>query len=479
MAVDGSITFDTTLDNSDLHKKLTQTKKDIESLQEKMEKEQGKQSPLVDQAEELRYKIKQARTEAEKYRAEWAAGVAGADTQQMDAVSRASELTAQFDSIYEKIQKHDDTIAQYGHDLNSKIQDAAELEKTLSGVADNTQKTSAATEKLKNKTSQTSTEAKKLHKETNKISPAMEKAQTSAAKFARRLKETMKSALVFSVIYKAFGALKNWMESVIQTNTQAADAVAKLKGALLTLAQPLLGIVIPAFTALSNVLTDVMSHAAELVAALFGTTISQAKSSAEALYSETKALNDIERSARGAKKAMAGFDTINQLPNSTDVVTGSSSAGAIGADFSFATSQAQGVAAIFQPVISSLQNLGSALIPLKTFVSQGLIDLYNLFLVPVGEWVMGEGFPRFIDAISNGLGQVDWDKINGALCVLWESLAPFAVNVGEGLLWLWENVFVPFGTWALNEAVPAFLELVASGLTAFNAIWDAVKPGLE
>ena len=128
------------------------------------------------------------------------------------------------------------------------------------------------------------------------------------------------------------------------------------------------------------------------------------------------------------------------------------------------------------PTAEAIGRLMTALEPVKTFVAQGLMDFYNNFLVPVGDWVLGEGLPRFIDAITEGLGGVDWENINLSLDGLWTSLAPFAINVGEGLLWLWENVLVPFGTWVLNDAVPVFLDLLEGSLDVLNTTIEALKP---
>ena len=75
MAADGSITFDTTLDNTDLRKKLFQLKKDVDSLSDKIEKEKGKQLPLIKQAEELQQKIRKSREEVALYKEQWKNGV--------------------------------------------------------------------------------------------------------------------------------------------------------------------------------------------------------------------------------------------------------------------------------------------------------------------------------------------------------------------------------------------------------------------
>ena len=59
---------------------------------------------------------------------------------------------------------------------------------------------------------------------------------------------------------------------------------------------------------------------------------------------------------------------------------------------------------------------------------------------------------------------------------MWKVLAPFAIHVGEGLLWFWENVLVPLGTWTANEVVPRFLETMAGVISVFNGILAALQP---
>lgn len=129
-----------------------------------------------------------------------------------------------------------------------------------------------------------------------------------------------------------------------------------------------------------------------------------------------------------------------------------------------------------EPTRQALSRLGAELDRLKGFAWDGLKDFYYSFLVPVSNWVLGYGLPQFIDVLTIGLSQVDWGKINGSLHDLWVALAPFAVTVGEGLLWFWENVLVRIGTWTLNDAVPTFLNLLSGALSFLNPIISACMP---
>ncbi|MEM5789988.1 MAG: hypothetical protein AAGU11_21945, partial [Syntrophobacteraceae bacterium] len=202
-------------------------------------------------------------------------------------------------------------------------------------------------------------------------------------------------------------------------------------------------------------------------------------------------LTDSERAAKKLNKELAGFDQFNDITKSA-ASGGSASAGQVngaagglGLEMEFEelkppdTSWAEKLTEALRPLKSALDGLWGTLQMVGGFAWQGLKDFYDGFLVPVGSWVLGEGLPRLVSALDKGLQAVNWGKINGALRELWSALAPFAVNVGEGLLWLWENVLVPLGTWTMNNLVPLFIEAVAAALEIFNNIWDAVKPGLQ
>ena len=130
-----------------------------------------------------------------------------------------------------------------------------------------------------------------------------------------------------------------------------------------------------------------------------------------------------------------------------------------------------------EPTVKSLKRLwNEGLAELVKFSWQALKDFWNHFLVPVAKWTFGTGLPRFIDALNNGLMNIDYGKINAALTDLWDALTPFAINIGEGLLWFWENVLVPLGTWTANEVVPRFLETLSFVISILNATLEALKP---
>lgn len=227
-----------------------------------------------------------------------------------------------------------------------------------------------------------------------------------------------------------------------------------------------------------------------------------AAASADNLAGSSKKAGQAARKAAKEMRALMGFDQINRLDDNSSSDTGDTSlpstggstgAGIGGSSVDFG-SLAQGETVIDQvdskftkmfqnivkwtkPTTDALKNLWSqGLSKLKDFSAAALKDFYRNFLVPVGKWVLGEGLPRFINALNNGLMKVNFSKINASLKKLWNALAPFAIHIGEGLLWFWENVLVPLGTWTANEVVPRFLDTLRIGIEGLNKIIEALQP---
>lgn len=230
------------------------------------------------------------------------------------------------------------------------------------------------------------------------------------------------------------------------------------------------------------------------------TGIDDAASSADNLSSANNGVAKSAQKAAEKMRALMGFDQVNKLDSQTDSTsstpssgsgTGTGGAGGAGIDFG---SLAQGetvvdkadkqftkmfrnIKKLCDPATQSLKRLwNEGLARLGTFTFNSLKDFWKNFLVPVGKWTLGTGIPRFIDALNNGLMKVNFDKIRSSLNGLWKVLAPFAIHVGEGLLWFWENVLVPLGTWTANEVVPRFLETMAGVISVFNGILAALQP---
>lgn len=255
-----------------------------------------------------------------------------------------------------------------------------------------------------------------------------------------------------------------------------------------------------AFKAFTELLTGKKSAGSQVASA--GATaedsLSSAAGAADNLAGATTGAGKAAKKAAKEMKSLMGFDQINKLDDNSDSDSGSSGSGSGGggvdlgsgalAEMDSATSEFSSkmegyfnkIQKAIEPTVTSLKRLwNEGLARLGNFAWTALQGFYEGFLVPVGSWVLGTGLPRFIDALNDGLMKVDFDKINKSLDRLWDALAPFAINIGEGLLWFWENVLVPLGTWTANEIVPRFLDTVSIAIGVFNGVLEALKPTFQ
>lgn len=113
---------------------------------------------------------------------------------------------------------------------------------------------------------------------------------------------------------------------------------------------------------------------------------------------------------------------------------------------------------------SSLSSFFTMLQKPTKFVWTGLMDFYEKFLVPVGTWTMNSAIPELVDALTNFGNNIHWDELNSALKNFWDALAPFAQNVGQGIVDFFKDL-LDVGENFINTTLPGGL----------NSIADAIK----
>lgn len=202
-------------------------------------------------------------------------------------------------------------------DQNSRVRALqAEWNKTENSVDRYSYKIESATQKLDGLTTEAgilTQEIDKSYKSQGLFKKAAEAAETSMDRLGKRILGLAASAMVFNVISRGLTSLQQLTMKYIKTNDEARQAIAQLKGALLTLVQPLIEVVIPAFTLLVNILTSIITAAAQLVSALFGKTLKQSQDGAKALHKEAAAIGAVGEAADEAAGSLAGFDEINSI----------------------------------------------------------------------------------------------------------------------------------------------------------------------
>lgn len=441
MAADGSIVFSTEIDDKKAQADLKKLEEKIKKIESELSESTGKKSAIEKQLEdakgaaeetqktiaELQAKLKKTTAEtgggdpfSQMYSSQIASAKASLDEQR----TAVDKLEKKYDSITQKVESQTDA-------LNSAKDAAGDLTARLAGAKQQTSGTSAAAAEA----------AKRMDK------------------FSQHVKTLAKRVLVFSLITAGLRALKNYLWEAIQQNDEAVAAIARLKGALMTLAQPIVEVVIPAFTVLINVITRIVTAVAKLISMLFGTTIQKSAAGAKALNKQKDAIDGVGEAAKEASKYLAGFDELNVM----DSQDNSSASGSGGFDTS------GGIAPDFTSMIDDSLSAILELFTGAALLALGAILTFSGANIPLGIALMVLGAIAIWDAISE-----NWDAIKemlqGPLGWAVSILSVAALVIGAILIFSGANI--PLG---LGLLIMGAIGLASAVAANWNYIVEALQ----
>ena len=326
---DGSVIFSCDLDSTKVQKKLSKLRDEISELNSKLEKETGNKMNLEKQldaasqaAKATEERVKMLRKEVERLNdREWIQKQGFTQneyqTQVLDRRAAAEAELKQQEALLHTQTKEVKTLS-------------AAYEETTANIDSMTVKLDKAKVAAGELIANTEQERREREAENS----ALAKAGQYAARFRDQVKSLARSMLVFSVITAALMALRKQIKAAIATSTEASDAFARLKGALLTLAAPLMDVLIPALTWLMNLLAAIVSEIVTIISILSGKSKKSMEASGKNLYKEAAAIDATGKAAKEATDALAAFDEINKLSTTTSV-GGGGGASVIAPDFDF------------------------------------------------------------------------------------------------------------------------------------------------
>lgn len=419
---DGEIVIDATISDKKLHSDLNKVKSNIASLQKEFNKLGSQKTPMEEQLRTIGAELDNAKAILAEMRS------APKGTYEKTDVSEQAErvrlLQSEFNKTASEVEKLNSKLTNTSEKISDAKTQAADLAQQIEG---------------RNKGAG--------------IRAATEAASKSMDNFGKRISSVVRSALVFTAITQALAKVREWAKSVVMTNSEARESIAQLKGALLTLAQPLVSVVVPAFTMLARVITAVINQISRLVALISGKSVKASANAAKSLNKETKALKGTGGAAKKAASDLAAFDEINQLSGDT---ADSAGGGGVSADD-------------ITPDFSYMDDISDRL--------KKIADAVLLIAAGLALWKLGNSLPGALGKILTKLGGILIAV--GGLILLWESLSD-AWNNGVN----WKNLLGALaGTAALAGGlalvfgkVGAGIGLVIAGaamiITAFKDICD-------
>lgn len=424
---DGKIVVQTEIDAKKAQKELDSLTKKIEGLEEKLNKSTGEQSGIKVQLDAAKESAKQTegalkslRSEAEQLRRITSGETAASPDAYISAYSRQAEVAAQIKEQEALLSQQDKIVEN--------------LDGKYARITDKVNEQAAALNAAKQRAGELTEQITNASGATERMEAAAKKVSDSMNKFSNRISGLFKRVLVFSLITRALQSLRTWLGKTITQNEEARASFARLKAALLTLAQPILQVLIPAFVTLANVLTRIVTLLAKIVSKIFGTTYEKSAAAAKSLYDEQEALEGVGSAAKKAGKSMASFDEINQLSNDSD-----SGAGGIGG-----AGAASGIAPDFASQIKDQLTSITELFLGAGLLALGAILTFSGANIPLGLALMAIGALAIYDAITE-----NWDGIaellQGKLGKITAIVSAALLALGAVLLFSGANVPLGLG----------------------------------
>jgi phage-related protein len=350
----------------------------------------------------------------------------------------------------------------------------------------------AGLSKYKKQLAGTDTAQKKSSQASKKLGDSMDKSRKQAGGLSNTL-TLLKMSLMYSLVFKAFAGIGTAFSEGYQnlalyssefnkTASSLMSSLTQLKNSWITAFAPIITYVTPVLVKLIGYISQAVTYVGQFIASLTGqSTFIRAKAVQE---DYAASLDKTGKAADKAAKSLLGFDEITLLNKNDSSGTDTATPGvAAPADMfeevkidSKVTDAVKKFKELLEPTEKALKNLyNNGFKKFKDFTATGAKDFYKNFLVPVGKWTLGKGLPKFFDTTNEILKNIDWKKLNSSLANFWDKLAPFTTNVGEGLLWFYDEVLNPVSKIVINESVINFIDSIANSLELINTAVGKLK----
>lgn len=262
---------------------------------------------------------------------------------------------------------------------------------------------------------------------------------------------------------------------------------------------------LPALNVVCSVLANLATLAnrvAQSMANVFGGGASQSVATVvgytAAATGEMEDLTDATKSAGKAAEGLGtfGFDTLQKISGSSSSGGGSAadetasagggSGGAITETAGSAGEAAESVGWLekglnrlkqtmdsldFSKLSGACDRLKTSLEPLNATLFSGLKWGYDNVLEPLAKWTIEDAIPSFLDTLGASASAV-----SPALQNLGTAVQPLVSTAFSGLKWAYDNVFIPFASWAGAELAPAFLNALGAAADVLSAAVAALQP---
>lgn len=343
------------------------------------------------------------------------------------------------------------------------------------------------------------------------------------------------SAFVFNVISAGFRALSKELRNLIAQDAELVMWLNNVKANLMTAFYPIYQAALPALRALGQMLSWITAQLAQFIAMLTGTSVSANQQGAKQMYmrsalsnsgntraykahTKSQARANKVKSSNAAKVSKSVIKTAGTQKDDIgkSVSQAYNSAGKSAEDnakklakFDKAATKSRKELAKFDKIDVLKQDKEKSLkeiIPktpkepklaevpdVTPFIpNMPVLDGFKQNLESIQLSPFFDNILKWFERLKEPLKNISFENLNRELGNLWEALLKLGVGqVGERLLWFYDNVLVPLAQWTIEDLLPNFLKVLTSCLEAIEPIvkeaneqlgmlWDVfLKPAAE
>lgn len=268
----------------------------------------------------------------------------------------------------------------------------------------------------------------------------------SAKKFGKRIAGIIKSALIFSVIYRVMQSVVKLFKNILMSDEEFRQDWEELKAAFYTAAYPIINLIVPAIKWIVQQVRDWAVSIGKVAAALQGMSYSelvdQAKASKEAADNYEKMEKDSKKTADNVKKQLASFDDIQILSSGNEEEQGAGLAGFEGLK-EYDTSGEKSVLDDLMTAIGGALAAVGLILLFKGQIGWGI----GFLVAGAAFWAIGEIWGEDYD--PNNVSQT----INNIMQTLGVSLAAIGIILLTNGIYGWGVGFLIGGAafWAISE----------------------------
>jgi phage-related protein len=319
------------------------------------------------------------------------------------------------------------------------------------------------------KIEQVKTASEKASKSIRKMGDSSKKSKSG---FNIGLKSILKYAFgirsLFVLVNKLRSAMVDGFKNLAQFNdgvNPANTALSNLKSVLTQLKNsfavafaPILTVVEPILTRLISLLSSAMNTIGQFFAALTGAKTFNKAVKAQENYA--KSLNGTASAAKKTKNELYSFDELNVVKQGDDSSGGGSSGGG---------------ASVSPNQMFETENIDAEISGLAERVKSALGDMFSVIDISP----LKQAIENAKQIISSWLSKLNLEPLKNSFKNFLTSLNPVINGISKAIVWLLENALLPLAKFTIEDALPAFFDLLAKCIDTVVAVLEVLKPSIE